>query len=200
MEITGYLQMPVQWFDNEEANEEVRTFTVHHKDGKMVSNPQLRDFWLSRIQPVYANVSKELVHYYDTKTNPRRIHPFAVVYHDWCEKLGDHIRNPWRTSAPVCVMKRCIIPISLCLNFREGLPATMEPLLQYSYHDALPALVTLQCWWRYIKARNISTQIRMDPDVLFALPKKSREFYIRLAKAGVDASTYDTMSRVETLD
>jgi len=194
MEIAGYLQMPVQWFDNEEVTNEVRTFTVYHKDGKIISNPTLRDFWLSRIQPVYANVSKDLVDYYDLKTNPRRIHPFAVVYHDWCERLGDYIRNPLMTPAPVCVMKRCIIPISLCLNFRQGLPTDMEPRLHYSYHDALPALVTLQCWWRCIKARDISTQIRMDPDVLFALPKKSPEFYIRLAKAGVDRSTYDTMS------
>jgi hypothetical protein len=69
----------------------------------------------------------------------------------------------------------------------------MEPFLHYEHHDALPTLIRLQCWWRCRKAIGIATQRRMDPDVLFALPNKSPEFYLRLAKAGIDASTYDTM-------
>jgi hypothetical protein len=192
--VAGYLQMPIQWFDNEELTNEVRTFTVYHNDGKVAPHPDLRDFWLSRIVPVYATNRDHLVHYHDTKSNPRRVHPFAVVYHEWCELVYEHALNPLTTSVPVCVMKRCVLPASLSLNFRKGLPVDMEPFLDYSRHDGLPALVSIQCWWRGRKAVRITTQRRMDPDVLFALPKKSQEFYIRLAKAGVDRSTYDTMS------
>lgn len=192
--VAGYLQMPIQWFDNEELTNEVRTFTVYHNDGKVAPHPDLRDFWLSRIVPVYATNRDHLVHYHDTKSNPRRVHPFAVVYHEWCELVYEHALNPLTTSVPVCVMKRCVLPASLSLNFRKGLPVDMEPFLDYSRHDGLPALVSIQCWWRGRKAVRITTQRRMDPDVLFALPKKSQEFYIRLAKTGVDRSTYDTMS------
>ena len=192
--VAGYIQMPVQWFDNEEVTNEVQTFTVYHNDGKIISNPALRNFWLSRIQPVYAVNSTTLLQYYDTKSNPRRVHPFAVLFHEWYELVYKHARDPSKTLAPVCVMRRCVLPASLCLNFREGLPVDMEPFLDYSRHDALPALVSLQCWWRGRKAIDIASQRRMEPDILFAPSKKSREFYVRLAKAGIDASTYDTMS------
>lgn len=197
-QVAGYLQMPERWFEIDSPSDRVRSFTVYRKEGTLVPHPDLRRFWMSCILPVYQNnkrgdpITQPLVHYYDTKSNPRRVHPFAVAYHEWCDKVYAGLSNPLAT-APVCILKKCILPTSLFFNFREGLPDHMEPLLQYDYHDGLPALVRLQAWGRGRLAIKTAEDRRMDPEMLFRLPAKSRELYIRLAKAGIDASTYDTM-------
>lgn len=186
--------MPAQWFDTDAETDEVRSFTVYRdEDGKVLPHPELRDFWVACIKPVYANnkgrdpVTMPLLHYYDTKSNPRRIHPFAVVYYEWCEKVYQGLN-------PVCLMRPCVLPVSLCFNYREGLPDHLIRFQEYSTHDGLPRLIRLQSWWRRMLAVEEARRRRMDPENLFALAPKSRECYVRLVKAGIDVSTYDTMS------
>lgn len=193
MECAGYVKIPVQWFDADAPSNEVKAFTLYRKDGgELMPNPDLRNFWVDRIQPVYCNhkgrdpATMPLIQHYDTKSNPRRIHPYAYVYHEWCQRVH-------RKEVPLCILKPCVLPISACSNYREGLASSMDYLYEYSMHDGRPALIRLQSWWRYLRALKLAQEMRLDPDMMFALPPKSRELYIRLSKAGIDASTYNIM-------
>jgi len=74
----------------------------------------------------------------------------------------------------------------------------LEPLLEYEYHDALPALVRLQSWFRSILAQEAARNLRLAPEYLFQCDKDSLEFAIRFRKAGIDMETYRTMSSSST--
>ena len=194
-ECVGYLQMPVQWFDTDPLSNDVRTFFVYATDGQLEPIPELRQLWLSCIQPVYANPSDSLlIHYYDTKSNPRRVHPFAVVYWEWCNKVYDYMDNPHLQQKPVCVLKRCVLPGKYSFRFREDLPPSMEYWINYSHHDGLPSLMKLQSWCRQCLAQRVVHFRRMDPEVLFSFPPGSRERIVRFSKLGIRPSTYETMS------
>ena len=153
----GYLQFPEQWFDNEPENEHVRTFSLwgnlnlqQLKDESSLS--QIRTFWLSRIQSIYGNSFSDslLLNFYDTKTNPRRIHPFAHIYISWVNKVFEFLHGE-TDHAPVCVMKRLVLPSQYLICYKNGLPLEMKDLLEYKYYDGYPSLVRIQRWWRYRK-------------------------------------------------
>jgi hypothetical protein len=203
--VAGYIRIPVQWFEKEPDTKEVRSFTVYRSHDDVIPHPTLRAFWLSRIIPVYANhdgsplEEQPMVSWFDTKTNPRRVHPFAHVYISWAERVMMHVHTG-KGNAPVCILKRRVLRQASYCPLRGSLweESQVEEEYEYESYDGLPALFRLQAWCRLILAQRKAREKRLSPDNLFHGDKESLEFGIRFRKAGIDIQTYHTMSSSST--
>ena len=155
-QVAGYLQMPEQWFEEDAHSTNVRSFTVYRQGDTLVYPTELRVFWLDRIEPVYANFQgtpleqQSLFDIYDTKSNPRRVHPFAHAYAEWVERVYAHVDHPLSEPAPMLTLKRFLWKLPSVLEFRKPFSTVDDDavVFDYSLYDGLSSLVKIQAWWR----------------------------------------------------
>ena len=165
--VAGYLQMPEQWFEEDVHSTTVRSFTVYRRGDMLIPPTLLRGFWLECIQPTYANHEgtplelQSLFNIYDTKSNPRRVHPFAHAYAEWVARVYTHVDDPLSEPAPVLTLKRLLRVLPSKVDFRKPVPEEDPSLqeLEYSFHDGLPSLLKIQAWCRKQLARRPKVNI-----------------------------------------
>lgn len=147
--VCGYLVITNLWFDDDDGDPETRSFWLQAKDGEVVYDKSIREAWEKAICPQYVNMNyTSMFSYFDLKTNPRRIHPFATVFEDWfCREIYSYI-NGTQKVIPVLILRPC--RVSLVGHWRHGLSSSM--LLEARKHvtrshAAFLAAKTIQVWW-----------------------------------------------------
>lgn len=140
--------------DSQDSPSQTKDFTLYYDTNtmKMEYSEDFRTFWVKGIQPVYpnGNLPPHLIGFYDMKSNPRRIHPYAHVISAWYDRVIQFL-NGEEQYPPVCVLKKALLPLHLCFSYRQLEKKTDPvPFCQYKYqdHDALLFLIRIQVWWR----------------------------------------------------
>jgi hypothetical protein len=167
--VCGFIRFTNQWFDSDAYEEKTKAFYVYAmaNGGQLVSEG-LYNHWKSAVQPKYKSRFPEtLIGLQDTKSNPRREHPFCrgyMVFLDGCQwyKRGQ------LDMMPIVIMDK---GMERPKNVSRGVYA-------------------FQRIWR---AKAMARALREDPEVMFdpSLDKAVRR--IRAVKCGVSESTLDAM-------
>ena len=212
--ICSQVSIPTQWFETgmDTPDEmERRTFTLYadRQTGKFIvdSASKLREFWIRCIQPIYytSNIfDNHIVHYKDTKSNPRRIHPFAIAFISWYNStllyIMEYIGGKKKRPIPVLICGSLVLPRECIRNFRRMERGDIDYLLQphikklfirwewMTKQDVEAMIIKIQSMFRRKKAIRHANELRLDPDILFC----KETLYYRLSKVGVD-KTYHTM-------
>ena len=209
--ICGQISMPTQWFEMDAM--ERRTFTLYcdkkTETFSVDSATRLREFWIRCIRPTYYSPSSPnfIVHRFDTKSNPRRIHPFVRAFIDWYESVLLYIKKYVETTTttptrhiPVLICGSLVFPQECTRNFRKIEREDSDYLYQahikklyirwewMKKQDVETAILKIQSMFRMKKAIQHADQLRLDPDILFS----KETLHCRLSKVGVE-KTYRAM-------
>ena len=195
--ICGYLVITKKWFrDDEDKTTQAFTLFTKPKDGNntICFNKELRKFWLAAVNPVYYIPKEEsLFLWLDVKTNPRRIHPFALAYYNFLKSVKDYIKNP-AGHPPVLLMRPSDIPFPTGY-WRNGLPST-------SLHCANQCITTTETFYKalvmiqkWVRAKQRCLHLRLKPDFLFQKNIDSSVRKIRLKKIGISLNSWQCVDR-----
>lgn len=151
--ICGYIVITSEWFDDDCIDPDVKSFWIKSKDGNVIYDKSLRRAWELAIQPQYVNRnSSSIFSYFDLKSNPRRVHPFATTFEDWfCREIYSYL-NGTQKMLPVLILRPC--RICLVGYWRNGLDSDMLlkarkcVIRTSSVHTAAKRI---QVWWRKYK-------------------------------------------------
>ena len=211
--ICGQISMPTQWFEMDPTDAmERRTFTLYcDRKTETFSEDsaiKLREFWIRCIQPTYYSPSSPdfIVHRFDIKSNPRRIHPFARAFFDWYESVLLYRKEYLETKTtiqrrlPILIFGSLMFPNECTRNFRK-IERDDAQYLQQAHikklyirwewmktQDVEAAIIKIQSMFRMKKAIRHADQLRLDPDILFS----KETLHCRLSKVGVE-KTYHAM-------
>lgn len=92
--VVGYIILSGEWFEEDDIFQSPTTFHVIYKDNDKIMNEDgFRDAWIRAIRPVYGRKSHDLIHYFDLKSNYRRLHPFHYAIQKWYRRVMYYTRN-----------------------------------------------------------------------------------------------------------
>lgn len=100
--VAGYIILNSKWFEEDDDFHNSTFHIIYTDESKNIINHDgFRDAWIRAMRPVYGRRSRDLIHYFDTKSNYRRLHPFASAIQKWYSRVLYYIKNYY----PNCRLK-----------------------------------------------------------------------------------------------